>query len=87
MDSNQKEMTKGNSPQVQRRLKRSDGVYVEGAIEGFKMTFTADTGATRSIISRRVFDKISLENRPQLRKSVGLLSVSGTPLKEYGCAY
>lgn len=86
MESNETEMLKETSPQIQRRLKRSDGVYVEGAIEGIKMTFTADTGATRSIISHGVFDRINPGNRPQLRKSVGLLSVSGAPLKEYGCA-
>lgn len=87
MGSNENETIKETSPQIQRRLKRSDGVYVEGAIEGINMTFTADTGATRSIISHGVFDKINPGNKPQLRKSVGLLSVSGAPLKEYGCAY
>ena len=86
MESNETEMLKETSPQIQRRLKRSDGVNVEGAIEGIKMTFTADTGATRSVISHGVFDRINPGNRPQLRKSVGLLSVSGAPLKEYGCA-
>ena len=70
---------------VQRRLKRSDGIYIEGEIEGVPVTFTADTGATRSIISPRIYNSISKDRRPVLQKSVGLSGVSGLPLKLHGC--
>ena len=39
-----------NSPQlnlldvVGRQVMRSDGIYVDGSIQGIKVTFTADTG-------------------------------------------
>ena len=71
--------------EVQRRLKRSDGIYIEGEIEGVPVTFTADTGATRSIISPRIYNSISKDRRPVLQKSVGLSGVSGLPLKLHGC--
>ena len=33
-------------PKIQIRLMKSGGIYVEGEIEGIKLTLTADTGAT-----------------------------------------
>jgi predicted aspartyl protease len=33
---------------------------VEGAIQGMKMTFTADTGAARTVVSAKIFHKIPL---------------------------
>ena len=92
-DSNASSENGTHSPQeeqteeakIQRRLKRSEGIYVEGEIEGIKLTFTADTGATRSIISPRIYNSISKQHRPTLRKSVGLSDVSGLPLKLHGC--
>ena len=71
---------------MERRLRRSEGIYVEGEIEGIKLTLTAVTGATRSIISPRVYNSIPKSKRPNLRKSVSLSSVSGLPLKLYGCS-
>ena len=59
---------------------------MEGEIEGVKVTLTADTGATRSIISSRIYNSIPKEHQPILRKSVGLSGVSGLPLQQYGCA-
>jgi hypothetical protein len=38
---------------VGRQVIKSDGVYVEGAIQGMKMTFTADTGAARTVVSAK----------------------------------
>ena len=63
-------------PEIQRRLNRSDGVYIEGEIEEIKITFTADTGATGTIISPSVYNHISPNRRPVLQKSVGLSSAS-----------
>ena len=73
-------------PKIQRRLQQSEGIYVEGEIEGIKLTLTADTGATRSIISPRIYNNIPKLHRPILRKSVSLSGASGLPLKLYGCS-
>ena len=93
-DSNTRSVNESHSPQeeqaeeakIQRRLKRNERIYVEGEIEGIKLTFTADTGATRSIISPRIYNSISKQHGPTLRKSVGLSGVSGLPSKLHGCS-
>jgi hypothetical protein len=38
---------------VGRQVIKSDGVYVEGVIQGMKITFTADTGAARTVVSAK----------------------------------
>ena len=85
-ERNSRDACEREKPEIQRRLNRSDGVYIEGEIEGVKITFTTDTGATRTIISPSVYNCISSNRRPVLKKSVGLSSASGSPLKEYGIA-
>ena len=69
---------------VGRQVIKSDGVYVEGAIQGMKMTFTADTGAARTVVSAKNFHKIPLSKRPTLQKSNILASANGQPLTELG---
>ena len=71
-------------PKIQRRLQKSEGIYVEGEIEGIKLTLTADTGATQSIISPRIYNNIPKLHRPVLRKSVSLSGASGLPLNSMG---
>ena len=73
-------------PKIQRRLQKSEGINVEGEIEGIKLTLTADTGATRSIISPHINNNIPKLYRPVLRKSVSLSGAFGLPLKLYGCS-
>ncbi|KAL3883170.1 hypothetical protein ACJMK2_029461 [Sinanodonta woodiana] len=48
--------------------------------------FTADTGATKTIIADRVYNQIPEEKRPLLKKSVTLAGAGGTLLKELGKA-
>ena len=50
------------------------------------MTFTADTGATKTIISDRVYNKIDPINRPELAKTSCLTGAGGTPISEMGKA-
>lgn len=50
---------------VGRQVIKSDGVYVEGVIQGMKITFTADTGAARTVISAIISIKFHfLRNQP-----------------------
>ena len=65
---------------------RSEGFYLEAKLEGVNILFTIDTGATRTIISERVYKSIPDERRPQLKKSVGLTDASGHPLSQLGTA-
>lgn len=62
------------------------GVYVKGMVESVPVFFTADTGASRTIISTRVFNKIRESARPELTKSVCLKGAGGVPIKERGKA-
>ena len=71
---------------VGRQVFRNDGVYIEGKIEDVKVTITADTGAARTIVSTKVYDKIHPSKRPKLTKSSSLASANGQPLVERGKA-
>lgn len=53
----------------------SDGIYIRGSIEGENMSFTADTGASRTI--SKVFDRISQDKKPELEASACLRGPGG----------
>ena len=61
-----------------------DGVYVRGKVGSVPVTFTADTGASRTVISNRVYEKMSAMDRPQLMGSSFLRGGGGSPIKEWG---
>ena len=44
------------------------------------LVFTIDTGASKTIISERVYKSIPLANRPMLSKTTELTEASGQPL-------
>ncbi|CAC5409714.1 unnamed protein product [Mytilus coruscus] len=71
---------------IARQVLRSDGVYVEGHIQGSEVNFTVDTGAVRTVLSVHAFNKIPHVNRPILEKSNTLACAHGKPLKELGKA-
>ena len=48
------------------------------------MLFTTDTGATRTVISDRIYNKLNPASIPVLKKTSCLTAACGTPLKEYG---
>ncbi|MEW8548227.1 MAG: retroviral-like aspartic protease family protein, partial [Candidatus Thiodiazotropha sp.] len=69
-----------------KRIVRSDGFYLEAKVNGEKIVFTIDTGATKTIISERVYKSIPSSNRPKLNKTTGLTEASGQPLAQLGTA-
>ena len=70
---------------VGRQVMRGDGVYVDGSIQGIKVTFSADTGAARTVISSKLF-RIPNSKKPRLERSSASASVNGQPLTEMGKA-
>ena len=50
---------------VSGRTQRGEGCYVEGYAEGVPVVFTADTGATKTIISTNVFKRINSRVKPK----------------------
>ena len=71
---------------VLRQITGCPGIYVSGSVQGIKVQWTTDTGATRSILSKRMFEKIPTESRPKLEKYHSLTGVNGEPLIELGKA-
>ena len=63
-----------------------DGLYVEGFVENEPVIFTADTGASRTIIASQVYDRMDKGDRPELGKSSSLKGAGGSPIRERGKA-
>ena len=61
-----------------------DGLYVRGSVQGYPILFTADTGASKTILSSRVFESMKPEDRPNLVKTSKLVGASGVSIKERG---
>ena len=45
---------------------RYPGLYIDGSIGGVEVAFTVDTGATHTILSSRVYERIPITARPKL---------------------
>ena len=60
--------------------------YVDGFVQGVDATLTVDTGAVHSIVSHRLFKKISKGHCPKLTKAAQVDAAGGKPLKTYGKA-
>ena len=48
--------------------KLPDGIYIKGSVQGYPILFTADTGASKTIISRRTYEAMKSVERPSLGK-------------------
>ena len=70
------------SIKVTRKL--PDGVYIRGTVQGYPLLFTTDTGASKTIISTRVFESLEPKDRPELVKTSKLVGASGASIKERG---
>ena len=71
---------------IRREIPRSDGIYIEGDVNSVKVIFTADTGASCTIISDRVYNRIPENERPKLTKCTSIVGASGHSLNELGKA-
>ena len=61
-----------------------DGIYVRGSAQGYPILFTTDTGASKTIISKRIFDSMKTEDQPNLSGASRLIGACGTEIKEHG---
>jgi len=62
------------------------GVYVAGAIEGSPVLFTADTGASHTVVSTRVYERLNKETRPPLGRALNLKGAGGESIRDRGVA-
>ena len=78
---------KASRANVTRRQKPQDpGIYAKGAIDGIKVNFTIDRGASLTSVPYHVYQK-NPENRwPKLRQSGPTNHAGGGELKNYGSA-
>ncbi|MCW4264114.1 MAG: retroviral-like aspartic protease family protein [Candidatus Thiodiazotropha endolucinida] len=57
---------------------------MRGTVQGYPLLFTADTGASKTIVSNRVYEAMKPEDRPELMKTSKLVGASGVIIKERG---
>ena len=68
-------------------LPKCIGAYVDAKIQGLPLYFTADTGASKTIVSKKIYEKIPINKRPTLAHSEhSMTCAGGTILKEHGKA-
>ena len=78
---------KASSANVTRKQKPQDpGIYAKGAIDGIKVNFTIDSGASLTSVSYHVYQKIPENRWPKLRESGPTNHAGGGELKNYGSA-
>jgi hypothetical protein len=74
---------------VRREKPKCNGIYIEGSVQGVGVFFTVDTGATRTFMSKRVYERIPLENKPELitnPDSRPMTGADGTQISRFGKA-
>ncbi len=67
----------------------STGIFVQGLVHGIDIWLTVDTGASRTIVSKKIYDQLPRGSKPRLRKGVlkgNIEQAGGTPLENYGIA-
>ena len=64
----------------------SEGIYLKGTVNGEDVVFTADTGASMTIISKRVYNKIPEVKCPVLDHSVDIVGAGGAIIRGIGRA-
>ena len=69
---------------IKHARKLPDGIYIRGDIQGYPILYTADTGASRTVISKWVYDNMRPEDRPVLIKSAKLIGAGGSSIIEVG---
>jgi hypothetical protein len=59
-------------------------IYLKGFVKDILVVFTADTGASRTLISSRIYNKIKEEVKPKLRNTTCLRAANGKPIVDLG---
>ena len=64
--------------------KLPDGIYIRGTVQGYPLLFTTHTGASKTVLSQRVYDAMRHEDKPSLVKCPKLVGAGGTAINEQG---
>ena len=70
---------------IRKAVPKSAGIYIEGKANGKHLWFTVDTGATQTILSKRIFEQIQKEGKATVCQNKGppLELADGNTLKEH----
>ena len=82
------EVLQGDKSTVRRGLQKCSGVYIKGSVNNIPVWMTVDTGASKTIVSTRVFGKIRDDQKPnmQQRECIPLEQADGNLLNIEGTA-
>ena len=73
-------------PVARRGVPYISGVYIEGMVHRIEANFTVDTGATITMMSRDVYERIPENHGPPLDKCSSPATADGRLMKAYGSA-
>ncbi|MCW4282890.1 MAG: retroviral-like aspartic protease family protein [Candidatus Thiodiazotropha taylori] len=59
-------------------------MYIRGSVQGYPVLFTTDTGASKTVLSKIVFDAMRPEDKPALGKSSRLMGAGDSTINEIG---
>ena len=68
----------GKGPSICREIPKSDGLYVEGWINGEEVIITIDTGAESTLMRLDVYSRLKGSRRPDLIKAIPPVGPSGS---------
>ena len=71
---------------IRRKRELCPGIYIKGEVENIPITFTADTGASATVLATKVYNRLAEDRRPVLKSSACLSGAGGCPLNELGKA-
>ena len=69
-----------NTDAARRGVPKCDGIYIEGSVEGVNLYYAVDTGASTTILSASVYNRIPKGKRPNLNPTRPLNVADGRPL-------
>ncbi|CAG2200883.1 unnamed protein product [Mytilus edulis] len=78
--------TKQYEGNLLKKIPEYHGAYIKGKIQNKPIVYTVDTGASRTVLSTKIFNQLNTGNKFTLSKSSSLAGAGGTPIKELGKA-
>ena len=81
VDGETSPQTQGLAQPIRRKTPRNCGIYVKGSIYDVPVWYTIDTGASRTVVSSRIYNTIDPVKNPPVTGHVhiSLEQANGTP--------
>lgn len=69
---------------MRRGFPLSDTVYILGNVYGVPVNYVLDTGAEKTVVSEKIYNKIKDSDKPTLYKKGKLMHAGGEPINDFG---